>query len=253
MFTFEVFAAVAAAFILAGFVKGVVGLGLPIISIAILAATIGLKSAVALFLIPAMATNLWQAFTGGNFLVLLRRLWPLLATAMVGIWFGVKILAIADNNQLSIALGSILVVYAAIGLTRAEMPKPGRFEPWLTPVMGATGGVMFGMMGNFMVPGVLYIQSLGLPRDMFVQALGLTFLVISITLAFSLQRHAMMPLDTVLLSAFALIPTAIGVFTGQALRKRLSEAQFRKIVYVAIGVAGVYMIVRVALAAGLPT
>lgn len=250
MFSIEVLAVIAAAFLVAGFVKGVVGLGLPVISIAILAATIGLKSAVALFLIPAMATNLWQAFSGGNFVVLLKRLWPLLIMAMIGIWFGVKVLVVADSNVLSIALGTILVIYTVIGLTRAEMPKPGRLEPWLTPVMGATGGVLFGMTGNFMVPGVLYIQSLGLGRDMFVQALGLTFLVISTTLAIALQRHALMPLETVMLSAFALLPTAVGVFTGQRLRKRLSEAQFRRIVFVAMGMAGIYMIVRSMIAAG---
>jgi uncharacterized membrane protein YfcA len=64
MFSIEVLAVIAAAFLVAGFVKGVVGLGLPVISIAILAATIGLKSAVALFLIPAMATNLSKSLSG---------------------------------------------------------------------------------------------------------------------------------------------------------------------------------------------
>ena len=243
----EVLAAIAAAFVLAGLVKGTVGLGLPIISIALLAAVVGLKTAVALFLVPAMITNLWQAFTGGHFMALLRRLWPLLITAAVGIWFGVKILVAADARLLMGFLGVVLIVYAGLGLTRAEMPRPGRWEPWLTPIMGITGGVMFGMLGNFMVPGVLYIQSLGLSREMFVQALGITFLAISSILAITLQRHALMPPETFLLSAAAVVPTMIGVFAGQRLRKSLSEVQFRKVVFIAIGVTGVYMIARAVL------
>lgn len=244
MLTAHVIAIVAIAFLLAGFVKGTVGLGLPIISIAILAATIGLKSAVALFLIPAMATNLWQAFVGGNLVWVLRRLWPLLLGAIAGIMVGVRILVTADASLLMVLLGLVMVFYATIGLTRAHISVPPRWEPWLTPIVGVAGGVMFGMMGNFMVPGVLYIQALGLSRDHFVQALGVTFLTISVTLAITLQRHSLMPLETVLMSAAAVVPTGIGVFLGQRFRKRLSEAQFRQVVLVAVGCAGIYMIVR---------
>ncbi|HUS95809.1 MAG TPA: sulfite exporter TauE/SafE family protein [Hyphomicrobiaceae bacterium] len=251
MFDVEVVAIVAVAFLVAGFVKGVVGLGLPVISIAILSATVGLKAAVALFLVPAMVTNIWQALTGGNLFTLVRRLWPLLITAIGGIWIGVKILVAADVNLIATALGVVLVVYALLGLFQARMPKPGSWEPWLTPVIGAMGGVMFGMMGNFMVPGVLYIQSLGLPRDMFVQALGLTFLIISSTLAIVLSRHALMPIETAMLSAGALIPTMVGMFLGQKIRRLLSEAQFARVVFVAIGLSGVYMIVRAFFASGL--
>jgi len=244
MFEPDTIAIVAIAFLIAGIVKGTIGLGLPIISIAILAATVGLKSAVALFLVPAMATNCWQAFTGGHFTELLRRLWPMFATAIVGIWVGVQILASADARVLSIALGIVLVVYATIALLRAKMPSPGTWEPWMTPVVGVAGGVMFGVMGNFLVPGVLYIQALGLPRDMFVQALGMTFLIISTTLALLLSRYSLMPTETLAMSAAALVPTAVGMYIGQRLRSSLSEAQFAKAVLVAIGLAGVFMIVR---------
>jgi uncharacterized protein len=251
MLTAENLAIIAVAFLIAGFVKGVVGLGLPVISIAILATTIGLKNAVPLFLIPAMATNFWQGLVGDHFRALLIRLWPLFLGAAVGIWFGVRILAQAEAQWLSVVLGVLLVSYTIVGLTRAELPRPGRWEPWLTPVMGTAGGILFGMTGNFLLPGVLYIQSLGLSRDAFVQALGMVFMVISVTLVVALARYSLMSQETVLVSALALAPTMIGVLVGQHVRKKLSEAQFRLIVLVAIGLAGVYMIVR-ALMSGQP-
>ncbi len=244
MFAPDVLAAVAAAFLLAGFVKGVIGLGLPIISIAVLAAILGLKTAIGLFLIPALGTNIWQAVSGGNFKPLVVRLWPMLLAAVIGIWFGVKILALAPDAWMIIGMGGVLVVYGLIGLTRAQMPTPGRWEVVLSPIIGGVGGVMFGMLGNFMVPGVLYIQALGLKRDMFVQALGITFWVISLTLLFSLSQNALMSYEMLLVSTGALVPTGIGVFVGQRYRKSLSEVQFRKLVFVAVGVIGVYMMVR---------
>ncbi len=60
MWTPETLAVVATAFLLAGFVKGVVGLGLPTVALALLTATLGLREAVALMLVPSFATNLWQ-------------------------------------------------------------------------------------------------------------------------------------------------------------------------------------------------
>ncbi len=84
MWTAEVLVIVCATFLFAGGVKGVVGLGLPTISLALLAASVGLREAIALMLVPALVTNLWQGLTGGAFVALLRRLWPMLLAACLG-------------------------------------------------------------------------------------------------------------------------------------------------------------------------
>ena len=57
---------VALTFLLAGLVKGVIGLGLPTISLALLTAALGLPQAMALLLVPSFVTNLWQAVAGGK-------------------------------------------------------------------------------------------------------------------------------------------------------------------------------------------
>ena len=51
---------VALTFLLAGFTKGVVGLGLPTVSLALLTVFFGLREAVVLMLIPSFMTNVWQ-------------------------------------------------------------------------------------------------------------------------------------------------------------------------------------------------
>jgi hypothetical protein len=63
-------------FLLARCVKGVIGFGLPTVSLALLTATIGLQPAVALMLAPSFVTNLWQAMIGGNGRTVLVRTWP---------------------------------------------------------------------------------------------------------------------------------------------------------------------------------
>ena len=83
-----ILAAIAATFALAGLVKGVIGLGLPTVSLALLSATLGLPQAMALLLVPSFATNALQALSGGNAKTVLARIWPFLALATVTVWIG---------------------------------------------------------------------------------------------------------------------------------------------------------------------
>ena len=55
---------IAAALLLAGFIKGVVGLGLPTVAIGLLAVTMQPSRAIAIVIVPAIVTNIWQTFAG---------------------------------------------------------------------------------------------------------------------------------------------------------------------------------------------
>ena len=114
----------------------------------------------------------------------------------------------------------------------------------MTPLVGALSGLAFGYTGSFMIPGVVYLQALGLNRNMLVQSLGITFLTMTSVLGISLSSHDLMPNETALLSAAALIPTGIGMLVGQRFRHRVSEELFRKLFFWALLVAGVYMALR---------
>ena len=69
---------IAAAFLLAGFVKGVLGLGLPTVSMGLLAVTMPPAQALAIVIVPAIVTNIWQTFVGPYLRDIVRRLWPLM-------------------------------------------------------------------------------------------------------------------------------------------------------------------------------
>ena len=231
-------------YVLAGIVKGVTGLGVPIVGVAMIAPVLGMQTAVAVLLAPSVVSNLWQAFVGGAFALIIRRLWPMLLTACIGIWFGSGILAVADGRFLVLFLGAVLIIYTSVALARAKLPSPGTWEPWLTPVFGAVGGVVYGMIGSFMMPGTLYIQSLGFSRDQFVQALGIAFVTIAIVLTAALSQRAMLSPALAVLSLGAVVPTLIGMVVGQKLRRVLTEEQFTRVVLVVIMIAGFYMVAR---------
>ena len=64
-----------ATFLLAGLVKGVVGLGLPTIAVGLLGLLMAPLQAAALLIIPSMVSNIWQLCDGRRPLPMLRRTW----------------------------------------------------------------------------------------------------------------------------------------------------------------------------------
>lgn len=247
MWSTEVLALVCAAFLLGGLVKGVLGFGLPVVVLAILAATLGLKQAIVLFIVPALITNIWQGAIGGAFVTILRRIWSLLLPAIVFTWIGVGVLAEADPKPVSVLLGVLLTLYGVHGLTRPQLNPPREWEVWLTPVVGVLSGIALGLTGMMIVPGVIYLQTLGFDRNTLVQALGISFVTLTLALGVSLSGHQLLPGSLGLLSALALIPTALGMFAGQRIRHRIPEELFQKLFFWALPVAGLYMIVRAVL------
>ncbi len=237
-------ALVFAAFFLGGVVKGSLGLGLPVVVLAVLAPVMELKHAMALVLAPAIITNIWQALNGPDLTGLVQRMWSFLAVAVIGIWAGTSVLARVDGAILTGILGVLLCVYSAVSLTTPQVPPPGRREVWMSPVAGGLGGVLLGMTGIFIVPGILYLQALGMRRDLFVQALGLTFITISLGLALSMGGRSMITTELAVLSALAVVPSGVGLWLGTRVRKRISEEGFRRIFFVALIFTGVYMIWR---------
>ncbi|MEO3998945.1 sulfite exporter TauE/SafE family protein [Mesorhizobium sp. CAU 1732] len=235
-------AIVAGTFLLAGLVKGVIGLGLPTVSLALLTATMGLPQAMALLLVPSFVTNVWQALVGGNFRAITMRIWPFLVMATVTVWIGALALTRLDVSILSAMLGCLLIVYAVVNLAGIRIAVPARHEVWAGPVIGATNGVLTGMTGSFVVPGVMFLQAIGLPRDMLVQAMGMLFALSTLALAIALGGSGLLSADLGWTSALAVVPAIGGMMLGQAVRGRLSETMFRRVFFIGILLMGLYIV-----------
>ena len=231
-------------FLIAGSIKGIVGLGLPTVSLGLLAATLDLTTAMALLLIPSFITNVWQAALGGNGKVIVQRIWPFLCLATISILLGATAITLISHFYLSILLGVLMLIYSMLYLLGARLSIPPKHERWAGPLFGTTNGILTGMTGSFVVPGVMYLQAIGLPRDMLVQAMGMLFSLSTIGLAFALQKNNFLTIEHATVSAFAVIPSIIGMMLGQKIRKSLSEDSFKRILYLFILVLGIFIIVK---------
>src|SRR5262245_32369250 len=235
---------IASTFFLAGIVKGVTGMGLPTVSMGILGAVMSPVSAASLMVIPSFVTNVWQLFTGPDFLGVMKRLWLMMLGIVVGTLAGSWLLTSTNTEWTSVGLGSVLVLYAVYGLWAMPLSVPARLERLLSPVIGLTTGVITEATGFFVIPGVPYLQALGLSKDNLIQALGLSFTVSTIALAAGLARGGAFHLGNTTLSALAVIPSLLGMWVGTAVRERISAATFRRWFLIFLAILGLELVVR---------
>lgn len=235
---------VAIVFFSGALVKGALGLGMPLVVLPALSLVLPTAEAIAIFVLPAVVTNVVQALSGPHFKELVRRLWPYLLAGIVGTVIGVEILEGSDTHIMGAVLGTILVFYSAYALLAPRLPEPGAHESWLGPVCSSSAGVIFGMTGIFLVPGILYLENLRFDRDRLVQALGITFVTINSALAVAMAGSGLVHGEQAVLSAIAIGPLFAGFWLGRRLRHNISEQLFRKAFFILLGVIGITMIWR---------
>ncbi|SEL45867.1 hypothetical protein SAMN05428989_1694 [Pseudoxanthomonas sp. GM95] len=230
--------AVVAIFIAAGTVKGVIGLGLPTISMALLALFMLPSHAAALLVVPSLLSNLWQMRPLNALAPLLRRTWQLQLGTVIGTLLAGLVWGAPAGAWASVILGIVLCVYAASGLAGWQLP-PG--PPRRGVAMGLATGVVTAISGVFVMPAVPYLQSLKLERDALVQAMGLSFTVSTLALSVNLAAAGAFHLADVATSCALVVPTLIGMSLGTALRRRLSPQTFRRCFLISLAVLGVYL------------
>jgi uncharacterized membrane protein YfcA len=234
-------ALIAAIFLLAGFVKGVIGMGLPTVAVGVLGLLMSPSQAAAVLILPSLVTNVWQAFAGGHLRDVARRLWPMLIGVCIGTYAAALVVPNASGGQATIWLGLALVVYAAFGLCNIHLRTPQRHEGWIGALVGLATGVISFATAVFAIPGVPYVQSLGFDRDRLVQALGISFTVSTIALAAALSHTGEMTASVVVPSAAALAAALLGMAVGQKVRGLASPKTFRLCFFIGLLALGAHL------------
>ena len=233
---------VAAAFFCGGVVKGVVGIGLPLTSIALMTTVIDLRLAIPLLVVPILATNIVQAFRGGRFLELIRQYWLMLVTAAIGVYAGTAALYSVELSYLLTMLGVIVAAYSLMNLTSFRLNTSEKNIPIWSPIVGFLSGGLAGTTGSIGVPVIIYYQALKMAKDVFVQAVGIQFLITGSILTLALALRGGLNMEILPVSALAMVPAFVGMWAGQWVRDRVSEDRFRTCLWIFMMIVGLNLI-----------
>jgi uncharacterized protein len=232
---------IVAAFLLAGFVKGVIGLGLPTVSVGLLAIAMPPSRAIAIVIVPAIITNIWQTFVGPYLRVIVRRLWPLMTGTAIGAWLNAGMLTGPYARYGTIVLGLLLVIYAAVGLRQFVLKVAPRHEKWVGGIVGVITGMISAATGVQVIPSMPFMQAIGMEKDELVQALGVFFTVATVALAFNLSAGGLLDQTTALPGAIAMVCSFAGMAIGQGVRTRMKPEVFRRWFLIAMIFLGIYL------------
>lgn len=229
---------------LAGVIKGTTGLGYASCALPFLVLALGLKTAMAIVIVPAVATNFGLALMAGHLKETVLRFQWLYVAIFPGVALGVMMLQWVSQPVAVQALGIIIVSYGVLALMRPNISLPERLQTWLQLPTGFLNGVVTGLTGAQVMPLFPYMMALNLDTDRTVQAINLAVLVSTTLLAVGLFSAGILTPWLLLASTGAVAPALIGTYAGNHLRGKISAVQFRRIVLIALLLIGLIMLVR---------
>lgn len=232
------------AFTIGGFIKGIAAFGLPLVTVPILSNAFPVPAALALTSMPILLSNSYQILKGAHFLATLQRLWPMLVCLVITLIFSTQLLVILNMDMLGFAVGLVLLLFVGIQISNFHMKVEPHQEKWIAPLVGIVAGVVGGMTSIFGAIPLTYIVALKLPKERFVAATNVMLLSGGITMAIMLAKLQVLNYHKFTLSLIALIPMFIGLLIGQALREKISQAFFHKIITAVLAITGLSMIIR---------
>jgi uncharacterized protein len=216
--------------LLAGLLKGFTGLGFSTCALPFLVLAVGVKTAVALVLMPAIASNVMLLWRVGHVPETVSRFWPMYVALIPGVANGISLLAWVDGATAARGLGLITMLYAGLSLWRPNLQLAPRLEgPMLLPI-GLLNGLLTGLTGSQIIPLLPYMMGLRLDPDRFVQAVNIAVTFTAGLMLIGLAVAGMLPKQLALASVLGIVPASIGTVIGNQARTLVPTAQFRSLV-----------------------
>jgi uncharacterized protein len=227
-----------------GFVKGVIGVALPVAAIPIMTAAVTVPQAVALLAVPILAANIWQSGGVARVGNTMRRFWPLLIPLVIGLAVGTRLLVGIPAKQLYLIIGAAVIAVAAAQLMAPRLVVSPRQERWLGPLVGAFAGLIGGVSSMFGTAIATYMIALRLPREEFIGSTAAAFLCAGVPLTILLALNGVYDWPLFLLSIAACVPVFAGLLVGTAIRRRIDPHGFHRLVLAALVLIGLELLRR---------
>jgi uncharacterized membrane protein YfcA len=230
------------ALVLSGLVKGILSLGLPLIGMPLLTLVVDLPTAVAILMIPLVLSNLIQAIEGRGTLAMAKRFWPLIICLIGGTFLGTALFAALDRAVLLLIVGTLAIVLSTFSILQPHVTISRRMEQWAGPPVGFVSGLIGGMSTLFGPLLAVYVVGLKMPRDDFVKAISLLYLIAAVCLTLGGTAQGTAGAQELTWSAVAMIPVYFGMLIGQRIRRYINPDQFRILVLGVVWLTGANLI-----------
>ena len=220
-------ALLAAIFVIGGFVKGALGFGLPLTTMAILPFFVPIDFALAVNALVLPFTNVAQFVQARRMRETILRFRTVLLGVVVGVPAGGALVSLIPDSALLVSLGAFVLLF--VGLTLAK-PTLAIAAPAENPV-GLVVGVAAGIVGALTTANgplfVMYLVGLKVDRKLFVSTLSLLFIVSGVLISGTFFAAGLIDMTRLAVSALCIPASLAGMAAGNAIGERISADRFR--------------------------
>ena len=230
----------------AGFVKGAVVFGMPMIMISAIGSFLSPELALAALILPTVVSNLWQAFRGGWLAAWrsVKEFRLMIVTLLVVIAASAQLVGRIPSGWFFLVLGGPIVLFALLQLTGLRIRVRPEHRRRAEVIVGLIGGTTGGISGVWGPPVVAFLSATDTAKAEQVRVQGVIYGAGSIVLLLSHVKSGVLNAQTVWFSLALVLPAALGMGLGFALHDRLDQEKFRRATLVVLVLAGLNLIRR---------
>jgi uncharacterized membrane protein YfcA len=215
-----------------GLTKGLTGLGLPMVSIPIMAGFLGVERAVLILIVPIVVLNLWLAWVNRDCVVDVPELPRLLIPGLPGAALGASVLYLASDRVLATILAVWIVGYLLLRLLHPNLTLSQGARRRAAPAVGFAAGAMQAATGISAPIVAAYVDALGLSPRSYVFAVAAIFTALTGAHLIVLVSVSAYSLQQLLESTLAVIPALIFMRPGVWLRSLIAPSVFTGVIRV---------------------
>ena len=228
-----------------GFIKGVLGIGTPLLTVPMMALVLPAHHAIVIMAFPVVVANVWQVYDAEKPVETLTRFWPAFVALVAGTWAGVKILSGIDEKTLLMLVGILVIAFTILQASPRKITIPARLEKPAGAAFCGSAGVIGGLSSLFGPMLILYLVSLPtLDKNRFVNTISFLYIGAVVPWVAMLILVGVLDRNLAILSALSVIPLIVGLAAGRAVRKRVKETVFYRLVLGVLIVSGLSMMWR---------
>jgi uncharacterized membrane protein YfcA len=232
-------------FLAGGMVKGLIGVGLPTVTLTLLSFVFDIKDSISIILIPVILTNLYQMLDGNSLKEIIGEVKFFLIGSFLFIFPGFYFLTILKSDTILAILALLLIINSFMSLMKYEIKLKNYKSKAIQLGIGSLTGITTGVTSIYTMPFIFLIQSLNYSKNKVIQLMGLSFFIFACMQLILFSSHGMLDFDKLSISLLACLPILAGVYFGTALRKKISETLFKTLFNIMLVAMGSLLILKI--------
>jgi len=211
--------------------KGITGVGLPILAVPLIASFTSVEEAVVLMVLPGFASNFWLVVMHRKWQIL-RDHYPFLACGVIGGLIGTWLLATLEDRALKAILAAWLGIYLVRHFSRRSAPSFFGAGGGLGGLLGLAAGTIQGASGISAPIVAPYFHASGLVRERYAFATASAFLLFSVAQLAGMNGLHLWTAERLVTGLAVVIPTLLFTHLGIRMSRSISDRAFDRVILV---------------------